>query len=48
MGKEDLDTVKYPNIWTWVLEDVVKHEQDMPRVPTRGAMTWQKLSVESL
>ena len=48
LGIEDLDTVKYPNIWAWVLENVVKYEQEMPREPKRGAVKWQKLPVESL
>ena len=47
MGIEDLDTVKYPNNWAWVLEDVVKYEQEMPRVPTPGAQIWIELTVES-
>lgn len=48
IGIEDLHLVKYPNIWAWVLEDVVKYEQEMHREVKRGAVKWQKLQVESL
>lgn len=40
---KDLGIVTYSHIWAWVLEDVVKYDQEIPYIKKRGAMVWVKL-----
>jgi hypothetical protein len=39
----DLSIVKYPEVYAWVLDDVVRYKQPVPYTHPQGAVKWVKL-----